>query len=64
MASELKLQRLTETGDTFQIKTDAGETASTACVGFGLERLVLASFSQHGFDAGRWPRALREVVYG
>jgi seryl-tRNA synthetase len=51
-------------GDAFCIRTDAGDTATTACIGFGLERLVLALFSQHGFEAARWPRALREVVFG
>jgi seryl-tRNA synthetase len=51
-------------GDAFRIRTDEGEIATTACVGFGLERLVLALFSQHGFEPGRWPRAMREVVFG
>ena len=51
-------------GDAFQIRTDAGDVATTACIGFGLERLVLALFSQHGFEPGRWPRAMREVVFG
>jgi seryl-tRNA synthetase len=50
-------------GHAFGIRTDTGETATTACVGFGLERLVLALFSQHGFDESRWPRSLREVVF-
>ena len=51
-------------GDAFHIRTDEGEIATTACVGFGLERLVLALFSHHGFEPGRWPRAMREVVFG
>jgi seryl-tRNA synthetase len=51
-------------GDAFHIRTDEGEIATTACVGFGLERLVLALFSQHGFEPGRWPGAIREVVFG
>lgn len=51
-------------GDAFRIQTTEGEVATTACVGFGLERLVLAMFSQHGFDPARWPRAMREVVFG
>src|SRR5262249_6811403 len=42
-------------GDAFHISTETGETATTACVGFGLERLVLAAFSQHGFEPERWP---------
>jgi seryl-tRNA synthetase len=51
-------------GHAFGIRTHEGEPATTACVGFGLERLVLALFSQHGFDPPRWPRPLREVVFG
>lgn len=54
----------THFGDAFRIRTGEGEVASTACVGFGLERLVLAMFSQHGFEAERWPAAMREVVFG
>jgi seryl-tRNA synthetase len=53
----------THFGDAFGIRTDQGEIATTACVGFGLERLVLALFSQHGFEPERWPRAMREVVF-
>lgn len=48
----------------FAIHTEDDAPATTACVGFGLERLVLALFAQHGFDAKRWPDALREVVFG
>ncbi len=51
-------------GHAFDIRTEGGEVATTACVGFGLERLVLALFSQHGFEPGRWPPAMREVVFG
>jgi seryl-tRNA synthetase len=51
-------------GETFRISTPEGEIATTACVGFGLERLVLALFSQHGFDPARWPPPIREVVFG
>jgi seryl-tRNA synthetase len=54
----------THFGQTFQIRADDGEAATTACIGFGLERLVLAAFSQHGFDPRRWPPPLREVVFG
>lgn len=51
-------------GNAFGIRTHEGEPATTACVGFGLERLVLALFSQHGFEPTRWPRPMREVVFG
>jgi len=51
-------------GHAFGIRTHEGDIATTACVGFGLERLVLALFSQHGFEPRRWPRAMQEVVFG
>ena len=51
-------------GHAFGIRTHEGDIATTACVGFGLERLVLALFSQHGFEQRRWPRAMQEVVFG
>jgi hypothetical protein len=50
--------------DVFRISTHDGEVATTACVGFGLERLVLALFSQHGFEPARWPPTIREAVFG
>ncbi len=40
-----------------------GESAFTACVGLGIERLVLACFAQHGFDPQRWPRDVRKIVF-
>jgi seryl-tRNA synthetase len=42
-------------GSTFDIRTHDGKTANTACLGFGLERLVMALFRTHGFDPTRWP---------
>jgi hypothetical protein len=51
-------------GQAFRIRDDSGETANTACLGFGLERLVLAAFSQHGFEPSRWPAPMRELVFG
>jgi len=50
-------------GEAFGI-TYGGAPATTACVGFGLERLVLALYVQHGFDRARWPRELGEVALG
>jgi hypothetical protein len=41
-----------------------GGTAATACVGLGIERWVLAAFSQHGFEPGRWPAAVRQEIFG
>jgi seryl-tRNA synthetase len=46
-------------GEAFEIRTQDGKVANTACLGFGLERLVMALFQTHGFDPGAWPAAVR-----
>jgi seryl-tRNA synthetase len=38
------------------------ETAHTACLGFGLERITLALLRRHGLDADAWPAAVREEL--
>jgi seryl-tRNA synthetase len=50
-------------GTRFAIATTDG-TAATACVGLGIERWVLAAFSQHGFDPERWPVGVRQEIFG
>jgi len=50
-------------GTRFDIKGPAGEPAQTGCVGLGIERWVLAAFTQHGFDERRWPEAVRRVIF-
>ncbi|MBA3771275.1 MAG: hypothetical protein H0X13_01940 [Ramlibacter sp.] len=49
-------------GDRFNIRDHLGEPAFTGCVGWGLERWVLAVFSQHGMDVAKWPHALRAQI--
>jgi seryl-tRNA synthetase len=49
-------------GSSFGINTSDGSVAHTACVGFGLERITLALFKAHGFDATRWPTAVRTIL--
>lgn len=39
-----------------------GSTAHTGCVGFGMERLVLALFRAHGFVLSAWPGAVRNAL--
>ncbi len=51
-------------GDRFGIGTTDGEAAGTGCVGLGIERWVLAAFSQHGFDPERWPAGVRHEIFG
>lgn len=50
-------------GSTFEIKTAEGETAHTACLGFGLERVVMALFKAHGFVPSKWPEAVRQRLW-
>ncbi len=50
--------------DAFDITTPDGNKASTACLGFGLERCVMALFQTHGFDPGAWPSAVRQKLWG
>jgi seryl-tRNA synthetase len=48
---------------TFDIKTADGEMASTACLGFGLERVTLALIKTHGFDPRTWPADVRALLW-
>ena len=49
-------------GRAWAIETATGETAHTACVGFGVERLTLALFRHHGFVVANWPVSVRHVL--
>lgn len=49
-------------GKAFDISTQSGDVAHTACVGFGLERITLALFRAHGFDLSRWPASVRTTL--
>jgi seryl-tRNA synthetase len=50
-------------GEAFAIQTQDGNVANTACLGFGLERCVMALFQEHGFDPGKWPSEVRRVLW-
>jgi len=50
-------------GSTFDIRTEDGNIANTACLGFGLERIVMALFKTHGFDPDRWPGTVRARLW-
>jgi seryl-tRNA synthetase len=50
-------------GKTFNITTADGQPAFTGCVGWGLERWVLACFTQHGYDPARWPESIRGEIF-
>jgi seryl-tRNA synthetase len=49
-------------GSTWNLCTEAGEVAHTACVAFGTDRLVLALFATHGVDLPHWPIAVRKAL--
>ena len=49
-------------GHAFDIHTDDGAVAHSACVGFGLERVALALFKTHGFAPAQWPSHIRNVL--
>lgn len=49
-------------GELFSIRTAEGTVAHSACVGFGLERIALALFRQHGFNRSTWPLSTREAL--
>lgn len=50
-------------GSTFAIRTEDGNVANTACLGFGLERIVMALFKTHGFDVDKWPADVRKQLW-
>jgi hypothetical protein len=50
-------------GSAFAIGSSGGEAAASGCVGWGMERWMLACFAQHGFDPEAWPRWLRSRVF-
>ncbi len=48
---------------TFGIRSADGAVASTACLGFGLERVTLALLKTHGLDPLRWPAEVRARLW-
>ncbi len=50
-------------GSAFDIRLPEGESAHSACLGFGLERVVMALFKTHGFDPGAWPSGVRGQLW-
>ena len=50
-------------GSKWEIQNADGSVANTACLGFGLERIVMALFKTHGFDVTRWPADVRRQLW-
>jgi seryl-tRNA synthetase len=49
-------------GKSFGISNERGEPVFTGCLGFGLERVVLAFLSQFGIDRGGWPAVVADRI--
>jgi seryl-tRNA synthetase len=49
-------------GLAWELADRAGERMHTACVAFGVDRLVLALFCQHGLDTRHWPASARKTL--
>lgn len=49
-------------GEAFEIHQTSGEVAHSACVGFGLERVVLALLRAHGLAIEAWPSRVRDLL--
>lgn len=50
-------------GQAFDIRLQDGDVAHSACLGFGMERVVMALFKTHGFDPTQWPKAARSRLW-
>lgn len=48
---------------TYGLTLADGETAHTACLGFGHERIVLALLRTHGLDPASWPEGVRAELW-
>jgi seryl-tRNA synthetase len=49
-------------GKTWEIVDAAGEAQHTGCVAFGMDRLALALFSNHGAETAVWPEDVRAAL--
>src|ERR1700736_6824915 len=49
-------------GQVWDIKDAHGEPAHTGCVAFGMDRLAVALFAQHGLDTALWPASTRRAL--
>ena len=46
-------------GEAFGLSTHDYEVMHSACVGFGIERIVLGLIRSHGFESAMWPTPVR-----
>jgi seryl-tRNA synthetase len=49
-------------GNVWNMRDERGEPAHTSCVAFGIDRLVVAMFANHGVDLTAWPAPTRKAL--
>ncbi len=49
-------------GKAWGLQLHDGAAAHTGCVAFGMDRMTLALFSQHGLHRGQWPERVRRAL--
>jgi seryl-tRNA synthetase len=49
-------------GQVWGLQDSGDELAHTGCVAFGMDRLVVALFANHGADVARWPASTRRAL--
>jgi seryl-tRNA synthetase len=49
-------------GEIWGLHSENADTAHTACVAFGIDRLGLAIFATHGLDPKTWPPMVRDTL--
>jgi seryl-tRNA synthetase len=49
-------------GQVWGIHDEKGELAHTSCVAFGIDRLAVAMFANHGLDLTQWPARTRQAL--
>jgi seryl-tRNA synthetase len=49
-------------GEVWGIHDSSGAVAHTGCVAFGMDRLAVALFANHGVDVSHWPESVRQAL--
>ena len=49
-------------GLTWNMRDATGEPAHTGCIAFGMDRLAVALFANHGASVNQWPQAVRKTL--
>lgn len=49
-------------GSIWDLRDESGVVSHTGCVAFGLDRLTIALFWQHGLDVQKWPAKVRGAL--